>query len=792
MRFLRSGYGSILPVAVLVLVLGLVSSACATGPRGSQETWPGVDVLPEAPPADLDRDAATSTLRQGSDGFWYTVGGLSEGVTRGTPFLGRYSGDWPLRDVPRPALVFGHVLKRFEGGVALVHLDKRLPESEPGELEVTWESWPLVDGPGKGVGMVSEISPDFGAVTFTLGKEQGVQRGDLYGILRPAREGGDAQMAQLSRRMVGVCLVRETSTEGATCRMWRGHGAHQLRLVPERGDQVMFMEASFGKAPRQGRILVSAIEGYEGAAEQLRAQIAAYVSDFPGAEVEVEASEVFVDARDIDFYRYHRRLDDGGKPTIFVGASVHDVGGRPHLFVNYTGISPASGPGMVAAPPEGGIDMGPVAKLEGRFSSLSGLLMSAMMVYRGQTTEALMHLNGFLSESTVQGPIRWHARDQYAMRWGALGNYEEALWLVLEDEAVAAARGDERARLNAKGTRVRLYDFLDLQDQAYETARSYLAAREGDRPNSGYRSALSMFAEMAIQVDDMEAVDEAMAELNALCPEGCEMDMFFSLAGLYWASGQENTALQDELVAAMVTLGRAHGDASDMGAVRMYQGWNMMRDRNLEQGLIAFLEAQRLFEEARNAQGETRARYFIFMTQLARNEPQAAFDLGLGLLETYTETGEFEAAARVYERLMNLYGDIDFSGPPRAYLGAARRVLSASVQIQMARGDYGRASEALFTTGSFLFRINQVEEAQAMFQQAVWYGVQATRFDIVALSHLYLGMIARTRGDMEEFLAEVQRARLMAKTSKDAAIIELIENTISPPDRESDVPTKLL
>src|SRR5690606_1476051 len=116
--------------------------------------------------------------------------------------------------------------------------------------------------------------------------------------------------------------------------------------------------------------------------------------------------------------------------------------------VNYTGVGPAVGPGMVAAPPEGGVDLGPVDNLSADdLRAFASVLWSSVLVYRGQTSEALMHLHLALNDRTVRGPARWHARDQYAMRWAALDYVEQALWLVLQDEAVAKKRGDRRAFL---------------------------------------------------------------------------------------------------------------------------------------------------------------------------------------------------------------------------------------------------------------------------------------------------------------------------------------------------------
>src|SRR5690606_11187709 len=56
-------------LAAIGLLALLVATGCASGPGGLSAGWPTAAALPDAPPADLDRDAATLTLRRGSDGL---------------------------------------------------------------------------------------------------------------------------------------------------------------------------------------------------------------------------------------------------------------------------------------------------------------------------------------------------------------------------------------------------------------------------------------------------------------------------------------------------------------------------------------------------------------------------------------------------------------------------------------------------------------------------------------------------------------------------------------------------
>ncbi|RDV39868.1 hypothetical protein DV096_04710 [Bradymonadaceae bacterium TMQ3] len=770
---------------ILGTLLGL-SAACASTPQGPV-AWPDTPIE-TAPAGDPEEEAR---FERGDDGLLYVVGG--EQLKVGQAVFGRYDGVWPLQGTAPPALFVGQVVENAGAASWRVHPLYIFPETDVIALQPALE---LADGEpesmGKGVGELTSI--DYSGPTHlgvNLGGIEGVQQGDMYLVLRnPEAEGVPA--GQLTRRLLGVCMIVEVEAETSTCRLRVGHHDYGWAGTINEGDQLLFAEPSFGKAPAEAVIYISPVEGRDELNAKVVAHLQAYIDRMPGARVRVEPFDASIDAADENFHRWGSLANSNELPAMLLGVSVVDRDGEEHLVLNYTGLSPALGSGMVAAPPEGGVDMGPIDALgEEAFGQVGATVLGALMVYRGQNAEALMHLHDALRSPGLQGPWRWHVRDQYAMRWGALGHFDEALWLVLQDEAIARAESNERARLNALGTRVRLLDFLEQPEAALAASEAYLQARQDERPGTSYLSALSMNAEMLAGVGNFGRVREIVDEIVELCPDACQGDAIGLLAGIYWAS-MDDPELTTRIVGEMLTLS-THTEDNAMASVRMFQGWTAMGERELEQALIAFLEAERLFEEEGSTYGQARANLYIAIVQIGRDEPQDAFERGMAALETMTRLGDYGSTVQVYEYLSGLYADIDPSQPPQPYLGGAVQVLQGNLQAKLATGSFGDASEAAFSLANFLFRVGQLEDAENLFKRAVTLGLRSTRFDICALSHLFLGLAARAQGDMEGFQDEVLRARLMSELAEDPMIDELINNLLSPSDGGGDdVPTQML
>ncbi|MFW6057467.1 MAG: tetratricopeptide repeat protein [Persicimonas sp.] len=782
----------------------LVSVGCGTTSQTRADLWPAPDALPDEPPDDLNTEAPAALLRAGSDGFVYVVG-MDDDVALGTSFMGRYSGEWPVRDVSRPTLVSGRLVQTYGDGVGLVHLTYTLPDAEADGLEVTWESEPVDDNLGKGRAQITSVaeapSRDVG---LSIGTDHGVRAGDFYALLRdPAADSDSADAEdeagelepldmQLTRRLADVCMVQEVQDESSSCVRWGGSQRHPGIQRAREGDEIVFLEHTFGAAPREGVIHVAAVtDGDESIQSALVAATETYLESVTEPHASVEATDVELDATAADFYDVSDEIEPREGPQMVIGLSVADIDGERRLIGNYTGAGAAAGPGMVAAPPERGVDLGPADSPDAdRVESFVATVWSGMLVYRGQTSEALVQLHRMLGDPKLDGPLRWHARDQLAMRWGALGNYRESLWLVLQDERVATQKDDRQAWLNALGTRVRLYDFLDLPARAISTARRYLEAREQDKPGTSWRSAQAMYAEMLMNDERTEDALEVVELLQEACPEGCDGELVSHISGIYWSAPAEETEVRRELLDFIID----HTDDDKPGQVastRLYQGLYAMGTEDYAQALVAFLEAERLYEKRENLSGQARAAYFAFIAELSRGNPQEAYEKAEKAQELERELNDYRSLAEIYAQMSALYTNPEFLEKPGPYLGAASRVLTNAVESQIAMGDFGGAAESLLGLGGFMLKIGKGAQAQSALTEAIGYAISFQRFDVAALAHLYLGIIAQQQGDMETFQDQIQKAQMMAELSDDPEIKEAIDNALSP-DQEEEPPTQLL
>ena len=776
--------GSLLVTAVAALSL---ATGCASGPAGVDGPVPQ---LSKAPPA---QQSGEPRFERGEDGFLYAVGEFDEELVAGQMIYGRHGGVWPLQEMAPPALFAGEVVEVFGDGVAHVHELYSFPDIDRDELTLTAGPMGEPEEMGKGIGLVEElIEVEEGAptrVVIGLRGDAGVQEGDFYGLVAAYDPSLGPASAQLTRRLAGICQVVDINRGGTTCELLSGHPDHPGvdRAAP--GLAAVFLEARFSQTPSPMTVLVSSVDDH-GIDEVVRQGLKDYFGRHAGLDVAVEIFEQSVDPRDEGFHRWHRRMQADGA-TALVGVGIEDRDGEARLVLNYTNVGSTVGRGMVAAPPERGVDMGPVEAIDkGSLEGFSSLMLGSLLVYRGANSEALLHFHSALRDPVLQGKWRWHARDQYAMRWGAFDRFEEAMWLIHEDEAIARDADDEQAYYNALGTRVRLHDFVDQPAMAHQTARQYLDYRRDERPGPLYLSALAMYGEMAMADDDEAAGVEVVEELEELCPDGCEGDLIPMLAGMYWTAGRDRPELQDRIVARMIEAGQ-RAEMSSMATARMFQGWNFMREDDFLQALIAFFEARRLFDEEGSTYGVGRADFYLALTQIARGEAQEAFDRAMQALEYINDVGDHSSMVRIYERLTQIYIEIDVTRRPQPYLGAAPQILQRAIQAQMSMGDYARAAEAGFGYGHFLFRSGNLDEARNTLQRAVVQGLRVARFDTVALSHVFLAVIARSQGDMDRFHQEIHRARVMAEVADDPNIDDLINDLVAPSDSDQD-PTQLL
>jgi len=781
--------------------LGTVALFAAVGLYGCASTptqksgWPTEDVVPAETPDDLETGAAASVLRRGSDGYLYAVGGVPGGAEPGTPFVARYSGDWPLEEVERPPLAAGRVVRTVGEDVAVVHLTYQLPDTDIEGLEISWEEKIYSEPIGKGIGQVESV--DGGEVTsaeLTIGEESGVEAGDVYALLSGPSRISSPVDAQLSRRFRAICYVSETSKSTSRCRV-RGSG-DSIR----RADEALFLEHVLDKPPRKGIIQIAGLSdaasnAAASARESLQSAFRSFAADRSEAKVEIRSVDRALEASRADFHRVESKLDYTGHPQLVVGAeAVEGEKGKTRLVVNYTGVGPATGAGMVAAPPTGGVDLGPVDAMDrSELRAFVSIVWSGMLVYRGQNARALAFLHDQLSGPIDDGPLRWHARDQYAMRWGALGHYGESIWLASQDRAVAEKKYGTPARLNAEGTLVRLYDFVGQTARAVEEARRYLKEQERKKPGTEWLAAVGMLAELQAANGDVEGARKSVETLQEACADGCGGDLFSYLSSVWWATGDVDAeSFADDLLSSLLEIGK-RDRGRRLAAARLYQGLQAMRDEEADQALIGFLESARLYESLDHLVGLARARYFQMIAEVQREERQRAFDAGQKAVELRRKLRDFDGLARTYGRLSSVFANVDLQKRPGQYLRSARSVLTKSYESQRATGSFGEAGQSLYTLGSFLFKFGQQQSARTLLRKAVGFSVSATRFDIAALSHLYLAIIAKQNERQNEFQNEAERARTMAELSGSARIKQMVDRALDPDrERKEDDPTQML
>lgn len=740
-----------------------VLAGCSTT-REATLLWPDVSGFPEEPPATLELKTPATMLKKGDDGRLYVVGRLGS-IKAGDTFYARYSGDWPLQDLPRPAFAFGEVVEVYSPQVALAQVVYALPDSKFEGLEVSWGPVLAEEPLGKGL---STFTHNAGQVSLNVG--DGVQPGDTFVLFS---RGSDL----LGRRVVGTCEVVDSNA--GSCAVHRFSPRHKAVAIPESGLAV-FLEHTYAKEPLEAEIRV-ATSGDKALEDELIQAIRGYVNDIPRSNVSISALEGDFDPARPDFHRIESQVPYEGRVTIVLAARREKDGVR----INYNGIGPASGPGMIAAPPEKGILIG---DLKAESDPLSGLVFSAVQVFRGRTTEALANIRLLLDEPRLVGPMRWHLRDQFAMRFAGLGRIDDAVALVSQDMAVAKRSGDTMAYLNALGTMVRLYDMLDLPGRAVKASAEYLDARRAEKPSVAYLSALSMHVEMLLAAKRFDEARSGIEELKAMCPDGCGGDLGSLLSAVFWAIPREERELQ-EAVLAKVEEAAAREKGSTEASFRIYQGLSLFGEGELEQALIAFLEAERLYAQKGYLQGVARASFMRMLAQMGRGEAEDAVDAGKAAIEIQRKLQDFGQVAMVYERLSGLYANLDGSIPPGPWLGAGEHVMLGAMASASASNDLRRVAEASFNSGTFLVRVGQVEESKSSFQRAAVYAIRVAHFDIAAMAHLSLAMIARQQGDFETFRDEISRAQRMAEASKDPSLDAAIKRALMPPQEPEKSPT---
>ncbi len=771
----------------LPIILILLGSACSNT-QAKPNLWPVENGFPQDAPK-LEIPEKGTELRQAQNGFLYAVGDLSD-AKMGSPFYARYGGSWPIDDLKRPPLALGHLVKKINEKIAIVALDYKYPEANLIGAKVTWEKAPLDERVGKGIAPPviepKESEKKLAEIKLSIGEQSGVQKGDIYAIASRVPDPKRPTDIRISKRIKAICMVSAVSQDSSTCKLW--YGSSQLQRVSKlRSDDIaIFMEHTFGGPASPSSIELLTIVGDEN--DTLRTVLhdafSKTLDALPQRKTKLINSPLSGDPTLPSFYKIADQYSKVQDPKIAVGGKVVSIDGDDHLIVNYSSVGSSRGPGMSAAPPENGIDLGPINKLDPRqVTKFAELVWSSVLVNRGRSSEALIHLRYMLNDINLRGPMRWHIRDQYAMRWAALDHTQEALWLVTQDEDEAGE--DRMAELNALGTKVRLLDMLGANARASVASKKYFEARKS-KQDTLYFGAFSMHIEMLLKA---ERIDEAKTLVQKLIASAPSEELAALLGGIYWGIPTPELEFRKAILKE-ISSRTSSKTPRLLASLRISQGLLAFEQNLHDDALLALLDAEETYVALNSPVGVARVNYFMFIANLARKEPQRAFEHALKSININRSLDDFPASVRMYERLAELYSVFPSPLPNGPYLGAANDVLSAFFQTQVAQGNFGKAAKALFIHGTFLTHLTKFDDAQSSLRKASTYAIKTANFDIAALCHIRLAVVAKAQRDQKTFADELKRAAKMAEISGDPTILKIIWNIMNP-EKSQEAPQLL-
>lgn len=379
------------------------------------------------------------------------------------------------------------------------------------------------------------------------------------------------------------------------------------------------------------------------------------------------------------------------------------------------------------------------------------------------------------------------------MRWAQAGRLRAALRGVLEDIALAEARDDKDAVINAVGTLMPLYEDLDLMPQSLQAAqRFYDLRRDKGGAQAPVSHARRAWIEALFKADREDDADRELAALAQDCapaleearkraydpdkPEAtgrrsCVLDVYYATLTFYWRSGDE--ARRQRYLGRLEELAPLMGDQNVAG-LRIIQGLEAMRGGDTEGAQIAFLEARRLFEKEENLSGMARVDSLNYQLFLGQDRRQLAFEAAMSGANLYGRARDLHELTNIYRSLTRLFVNVppeDLSIAP--YARAAQQTLTEALRLQLGTGDLGGAAEVFYVSGRFRMATNP-QEGQELLERARGLSLRAARFDITALIHLTLAFFDKARGDGASFQSNLTLAEVYARMSGDAGLLQTV------------------
>lgn len=773
---------------ILFIFMGFGFS-CSTSTQNRHDTWPKETGLPTTAPSNLKTSQKT-TIRKGRDGFYYIIGGL-ENIHIGDGFLVKTDkGEWPIHGQRRPTFAKGYIAKKFNARVALVTFEYKMPDVQLEGARITWEPDPSVRI-GKGLASFRipteaktdkkrALSPEY--VFLNIGKEHGLQSGDIYAIASPIYNPIHASDTQISKRIKAICKVGSVSKRESKCKLLYD----QLPNTPiQAHDFAVFLDHGYERPPvpfslhflnfkndKENKIQKALIE-----------RIETLNKNISNTRVKIFTIDQIVDAKDPAFSRLmnnSKEMNNSKKKglTITIAGSIVEVESIPHLFINYTTHIKTRGIKILA---DNIIDLGPIDTLNNEIlDPFSMLIWSSIHDQRGRTSQAMMQLRALFEYPNLNPKIRQLARFLFVKQWGNLNRSHEALWLIRQDKASTAKNINimQNVMHQALDIEIQILEKLKLNKLALQYAEEL---KNSITKNSDtYYAFYARYLELLAANDNTQKLTHAVETFQKkICSNTCIQNLPIFLINIHRRLSHGGSFKNELLKKIENSVDRKN--TNQMGNLRIAQGLNALRERSFDDALLAFLEAEDYFKHRDATYDISRTYALISLTEQNRGDYQAAFEKGLQALQLHQDMDNFSGATRTYAQLATLYSKSSSSIRPGPYLGAADDVFEGYYHSQLAMGNLREASTALLRHGDFAMYLRRLDKAKEKFNQALPIARVSAQFKNAALLHLRLAMLAKDERDDQRFKFEMAAAEAMAKLTEEENFKSLIEKFHSAP-----------
>lgn len=657
---------------------------------------------------------------------------------------------WPAEAQPRPVLGVAYVTPASDGEFELDVIALR-EVAALADLRVEPAEAPRALPGSKLLVEVDDV--DGNNVLLGCGEATGVSPGDLFFAL--SHDPGPAA-SRLGDHVGALLRIVEVGTKESVARIEHANSA------PEAGDLAFFAQAQLDIPVTSSTILVAPLDRDGGAQDMIPPIVDAvpdYLAEFGLSNIGVATIDEWYDPtapnapRDVAQALEER---DGYGAVLF-----GDIDGD-ELIVNLSTWGRSPHPGSTVGILPGGLPLSLEPGLETLSTQLAPGVLANVLAMRGDHAVAIYLLEVVLRREALEPDVRYHLREHLALRYDAIGRYDEALSLMRSDIAQSEADGATLPLLNALSIRASLANENGLTELWLRDTRQFLDVADGVLPVESLGGERLGHARALAAVDRLD--DAASTVMGVVDDADAWSDDDLRISGMIDLALL--TARDDDAAAALVLDGllETPGDASrttlllvDLLSAELALALGDQRRAmsRVERALSALEEDDALPLRAavfRRASG-------VFAEVGRTAESVASLEMATRL---YLESAQLTEATGILVQLAMTQLRHAGNAPPREAIDQfqqARANLYLGAELAVHLGYDASAARAFMYAGMLESQFEQAATAEALFDRAQDLATRSAHYPLLYEINRERAQIDARRGDFEA-----------AQTRRDAAV----------------------